>query len=253
MASTRRRVVLVDDNELTRAGFGDALRGDPEIDVLAGLDHEAALAWTDEWAAVDVVLVDAADEGREGDQFPGVRLVRHIHTLATEAHPTVIVITGHFFDDGLRHRMREAGADFFFLRPEVRSADKLRHIVTHPESYRRGVPAVADPQRRRQLGVTPRSDVEKVVRYVEDEGISDELGGAKHKGLARSRRWWSRHREELGRAGKINPVNSTTGHPPNDSGRRAPSRPQIARLWQWAARVKYGPVEEPGQAPPDQE
>lgn len=246
-----RRVVLVDDNELTRRGFAESLSGCPAIELVAASDHIAVLVDPRPWSDVDMVVLDAADETRSGDQFPGVHVVRHLRRQAGD-HLTVIVITGHFFDDGLRHRMAEAGADFFFLRSEVRSATKLVDIVLHPENYRRGVPPVADPERLRLLGITPRSDVETAVGYVEEAGLGAMLDpGAGAAPERPSRRSVIRHREAVGRAGRIRPINATTGMPPTDDSRRSPSFPQVSQLWRWAARVKYGPATDSDRCPDD--
>lgn len=237
-----RRVVLIDDNELTLRGFAEVLSGCPEIELVAATEHTAVLVDPRSWSDVDVVVLDAADEDRCGDQFPGVQVVRHLRRQAGD-RLTVVVITGHFFDDGLRHRMANAGADFFFLRSEVRSSAKLVDIVLHPESYRRGVPPVADPERLRLLGITPRSAVETMVGYVEEADLGAALspGAPDVDVTARlSRRSVIRHRQAIGRAGKIQPMNATTGAPPNDESRRSPSLPQVSQLWRWAARVKYG-------------
>ena len=190
-----------------------------------------------EWRSVDVVLLDAADESRSGDQFPGVGIVRRIRAEADVDRPVVIVVTGHYFHDGLRHRMRAAGADLFFLRSDIRSNEELIDIVVNPSSYRRPVPPLADAGRARQLGIAGRSDVEGFVGYVEAEGLGPVLDppGGTARADPRSRRW-ARHRAAAAVAGGVEPVNLTTGQRPR--GHEVPSIRQLKRLWDWAARVR---------------
>lgn len=114
----------------------------------AAFGHSEARAWSGDWAEIAVVVVDAADESSTGDQFPGVGVVLHIRAAtAGRSRPTIVVVTGHFLHDGLRHRMADADADFFFLRSDLRSPDALIDVVLHPEHYRRGVAPEAPAMR----------------------------------------------------------------------------------------------------------
>lgn len=230
-------MVVVDDNQLTLPGFVQALAQAREIDVVAGLGHDQALAWPEgHWAGVDVVIVDAADEGRSGDQFPGVAVVRRIRSAAVDREPLIVVVTGHYLHDGLRHRMAVAGADFYFLRSDLRAADALVDVVLHPDRHRRGVPNVAEPETQRLLGVGAESDVEAFVGWVEAHELANALGGTEHvRDQPRSRRW-PRVRREAAGAGAIEARNLTTGDPPRRQS--TPSIRQLARLWEWAARVR---------------
>lgn len=227
---------MVDDNQLTLPGFVQALETSAEVEVVAGLNHDQALAWEGNWSAVDALVLDAADEGRAGDQFPGVAVVRRVRAAATGAGPLIVVVTGHYLHDGLRHRMAKAGADFYFLRADLRSPEALVDVVLHPERHRRGVPDVADPDTRRMLGIGPASDVESFVGRVEGEGLASTLSGDNQaRDQPRSRRW-ARFRRDAAGAGGIAPVNLTTGDTP--LGQDTPSIRQLSRLWQWAARIR---------------
>lgn len=229
------RVVLVDDNELTRAGYAEILRTSPGIELVAAVGHADALAWTEEWAAVDVAIVDAADEGSERDQFPGVAVVRRARACQGRGRPTVVVVTGHFMNDGLRHRMHEAQADFFFLRADLRSADALRDVVLHPERHRRGVPPVTDPETPELLGVDG-ADLERLVSYVDDHGLHAALGGGEGRRAEPRSRAWLRHRRAMTEASGVRPRNVTTGNLPGESQRWASIR-QLSRIYRWAARI----------------
>lgn len=124
------------------------------IELAAAIDHTEALNWDEQWQHVDVVLVDAADETLTGDNFPGVKVVLRIRACQGANRPIVIVVTGHFLNDGLRHRMADADADFFFLRADFRCSDTLADVVLHPDHYRRGVPSPDNPDMARALGIT---------------------------------------------------------------------------------------------------
>lgn len=206
--------------------------------MVAAVGHDEARAWGRRWAAVDVVLVDAADERRAGDQFPGVAVVRAVRAATPENGPLVMVVTGHYLHDGLRHRMAEAGADFFFLRAELWSPAALLDVVLHPERHRRGVPPVVDPGAAQVLGLGPGADLEGLVGWIDgQDGLGDEIDPGAGRGRRvdpRSRRWL-RVRRGAADAGRIRPVNLTTGGPPRDSD--VPSVRQLGRLWAWAARV----------------
>jgi CheY-like chemotaxis protein len=213
----------------------DALAASPDVELAAALGHDEALAWAGDWGDVDVLVVDAADEGRAADQFPGVAVVRRARAAGGPGRPLIVVVTGHYLHDGLRHRMKAAGADFYFLRSDLRSPESLLDVVLRPDRYRRGVPAVGDPHRRQVLGVGPDADVEAFVALVESEGLGTVLdGGDGSRQRPRARRW-SRLRREARTRG-VEAVNMTTGNPPQ--GQESPSIRQLGRLWQWAARIR---------------
>jgi CheY-like chemotaxis protein len=229
-------VVIVDDNELTADGFAAALTRRPEIELVASLTHAEALAWDEQWREVDVVLVDAADETQPADHFPGVQVVRRVRACQGDRRPVVVVVTAQFMNDGLRHRMAHADADFFFLRSDFRRRASLADVVLRPEDYRRGTPAVADPERLRALGLSQSSRVEELVSYVHEHGLEAALDPASpHREDPRSRRW-SRYRREIAKAAGIEPVNLTTGHVPYGN-QSAPSLRQLRGIYKWAARV----------------
>lgn len=212
-----------------------AIRSAPALELVAAFGHDEALAWKGSWATVDVVVVDAADEDRPGDQFPGVTVVRRVRSRAGRG-PLIVVVTGHYLHDGLRHRMAEAEADFFYLRSDLRSPDALVDVVLHPDRHRRGVPPVTDRHAPDLLGVGTGSDVESFVGWVDDEGLGPNLGiGERSRDQPRSRRW-AHVRRQAAQAGRIEPRNVTTGDAPR--GQTTPSIRQLARLWEWAARVR---------------
>jgi hypothetical protein len=201
--------------------------------MVAAIGHGEAIAWAG-WPAVDVAVVDAADERRSGDQFPGVAVVRRVResTAAAARRPLIVVVTGHSLHDGLRHRMAKAEADLFFSRNEIDSVGTLVDVLLHPENWRRQVPP---PGELPSLGIA-RADVERLIEYVESEGLAGALGPESPvRPDPRSRRWL-RHRRAMAKAAGIEPVNITTGNRPMEW--EAPSIRQLSRVWQWAARVR---------------
>jgi hypothetical protein len=228
----------------------EALRGAGDLVVAGAFGHAEALAWDGDWSLVDVVVVDAADEGRRGDQFPGVGVVRRIvaSTGGGERRPILVVVTGHYLHDGLRQRMAQAGADFYFLRANLRTREQLVDVVRHPDNYRRGVVPVADLEQRRLLGVTSETALDELVAYAGEHGLDLALdgdgGGGAGRDDPRSRRWL-RHRREMARVGRVRAVNITTGDAPRGA-QSDPSWRQLRQIYRWAARIR--PVD--GDDPP---
>jgi len=225
------RVVVVDDNEITRTGVIALLRADPRVDVVAALDHDEARSWDGPWDRIDTVLLDAADESRDDDQFPGVGVVTHVRACAPSA--VVVVLTGHFLNDGLRRRMREVGADFFYARTSVSDAASLAAIVCNPEEARR-VPPPADPAALAALGITPASRIDDLVTTAERDGLLGALGA---RGLTPGHRsrWWTSVRRRLASAGRVAAVNRDGTPPRRDQD--VPSLHQLRRIYDWATKV----------------
>lgn len=232
------RVVIVDDNELTRLGLVEALRSSADLELVAAIGHADALAWTG-WASVDAVIVDAADERRAGDQFPGVGVVLRVRdSTGPDSRPLVVVVTGHSLHDGLRHRMAQADADLFFNRSDISSAAMLAEILIRPDRWRREKPGMEFPSTLATLGVE-RADVNRFVAAVEDQDLVDALDPDRPRRLDPRSRRWLRHRRELAETARIDPVNLTTGNRPREW--EAPSLRQLSRIWEWAARIARPP------------
>jgi hypothetical protein len=152
--------------------------------------------------------------------------------------PDVVVVTGHFFNDGLRRCMAEVGADFFFLRSDLRTADALIDIVLHPDRYRRGVPTITDQATAQNLGITDRSRVSDLVSYVSQHDLDAALDSTRAiRDDPHSRRWY-RHRQAMAAASGIEPINLTTGQPPRGN-QRIPSLRQFAHVLAWASKTTH--------------
>ncbi len=226
-------MVIVDDDDISRRGLGELLADHPAIDVAALLSHDAALAWEGRWDDVDVVIVDAADERRSDDHFVGVTVVEHVRRVSGVRAPVVIVVTGHFFDDAVRRRMREAEADFFYHRSEVQDTDSLYAAVLHPDGARAGVPDVRDPETLFRHGILASSRVNEGVKSARALGLADSPEGGSR---SRSR---SRLRQVFNHSARLNPVNRDGTAP--ERAQDTPSFPQIERFFEWATRSKRDP------------
>lgn len=228
----RQRVVVVDDDDISRRGLAELLDDRPELDVAGSLVHEEALEWDDEWDAVDIAIVDAADSRRADDHFPGVGVVDHIRRRRSSEQTLVIVLTGHFFDDAVRRRMREAQADFFYHRSELQASADLYRAILHPEQARSGVPDGTDPEAQFRLGIVEGTRINDAVSFARSTGLRDKLTGRQGD---RSRSW-ARLRTSFNDVAHLNPVNAD-GTPPERQ-QRDPSLTQIERVLEWATRAK---------------
>jgi CheY-like chemotaxis protein len=226
-----RRVAVVDDDDVTRRGLVELLDDQPEIEVVGALTHGQALGWEEEWHEVDVAVVDACDERRVDDHFPGVAVVDQIRRHQGAAWTTVVVRTGHFFDDAVRRRMGEARADYFFHRSELQDVADLRDVVLHPERFRCGVPEVADPATLLGLGVNRNTRVNEAVTVAVQSGLGSEATLRTPRSRTRTRR-----RREFNQVARLAPMNSDGTVP--DRNQSEPSMPQIARFLEWATRSK---------------
>jgi CheY-like chemotaxis protein len=232
-------VVIVDDDVVNRLGMGVLLVAFGQVQLIASINHEDALARLDFWNDVDVVVVDAADHRREFDQFPGVTVVQHIRRHAGD-RPAIIVVTGHYFDDAVRRRMHEARADSFYHRADMAAEGALISAVLCPEA-RRGIPGPFNSETQFRLGVTEYSCVNDAVDYA----IRNELEQRLAKRVEPRSRRWLRLRAEFNQIARLTPIKSDGRRP--DRTQQEPSLPQIARFIEWATKVK---IPSPGASYP---
>jgi CheY-like chemotaxis protein len=229
----RKRVVIVDDDDISRRGLAELLADRPELEVAGSFVHDEALEWESEWDSIDIAIVDAADSRRDDDHFPGVGVVDHIRRRRSREETMVIVLTGHFFDDAVRRRMREAQADFFYHRSELQESADLYQAILHPDEARSGVPDGMDPEAEFRLGVVPRTQINDAVRLSRSMGFEAKLAS---RGGDRSRSW-SRLRSSFNDVAHLNPVNADGTSP--ERHQHDPSLTQIERFLSWATRVKH--------------
>ena len=225
------RVAVVDDDDVNRRGIANLLSDHPCIELVVSLDHAQALARPDLLDDIDVLLVDAADERVGGDHFIGVTVVEQVRRRRPRPQTAIVVVTGHFFDDAVRRRMREARADFFYHRSELGDVQTLYDVVLRPGAHR-DVPEPDHLEAMFSLGVTEHTRVNRAVEHARRLGLDADDG--------RTRRAWQAARREFNRHARLHPV-TLDGRPP-DRRQDAPSRSQIARFLLWAARVKTPPL-----------
>ncbi len=235
-----RRVVVVDNDPVTRTGYSSLLAGHPAIEVVAAIDHDAALEWQDEWDRVDVAVVDASDPRREGDKFPGVAVVQTLRARRSRDETLIIVLTGQFLHQGLRRRMREAGADFFYGRDEGMGEEELAAVVLRPDEHRRLEAMPIDLPA--ELGITTLTDVNQVLASLSEPSIFRALEpDARKKSDTHGdrSRWWNKVRGLASGPRGLKPVNSS-GDVALD--KDLPSIPQLRKF----LRAMTRPTE-PGQ------
>jgi DNA-binding NarL/FixJ family response regulator len=223
------RVAVVDDDDITRLGVETILAAHEEIDVVCSLSHEQAMEADVSWGDVEVALVDAADERQAYDQFPGVQVVERIRASRSPEETMVIVVTGHFFDDAVRRRMREAKADLLYHRSQIQDRDRLCEVVLHPERGRAAVPAPLDSESLWRLGISDSTSVNDAVRAAAELDLVHGAAG----GRSRAR---TRLRDTFNNRARLSTVNADGTQP--DRSQDAPSFPQIDRFVQWATRSK---------------
>lgn len=192
---SRRRVVIVDNDAVTRAGVRAILEGCDQIEVVTAVDHDRALAFSQEWDDFDVALVDASDARRGGDQFPGVAVVEAARSRRGPQELMIIILTGQSLHEGLRRRMWEARADFFVARDEGMTETELIGIVLNPTESRRLPPEA--PLVAAHLGVSSGTAVNTLVRNLDTPEINAALrsdGAKKSDPHGPRSRWWGRVR-----------------------------------------------------------
>lgn len=226
-------VAVVDDDPFARRGIASFLGECEGIEVVAVVDHDAALALGDRWLQVDVALVDAADDSRSDDHFPGVAVVEEIRRRCGRDRPCVVVMTGHAYDEAVRRRMREAEADHFYDRRELLDERSMLAAVLRPSAV------LPEPEGRtadeERLGISRLTHVNAAVNYALAENLPQRLTSREN----RRARVWDRIRAEFSQVARLATVN-TDGLPP-DREQDLPSRRQIERFLTWATRVKQRP------------
>lgn len=220
------RVAVVDDDEITRVGTVAVLSAHDEIQVVGSYTHADAPI---DWSGVDVAVVDASDHRCHHDHFPGVAVAQAIKADRA-SRCTVVVITGVLFDDAVRRRMREAGADFYYHRSELADAAMLVEIVL-ARCDRQPVPEPSDPEALFRLGITHRTRVNDAVAVAQAMGLTSGDAGLVQRGRERTQR-----RVAFNQQARLSPV-TASGQPP-DRPQDAPSLPQIDRFLRWATALR---------------
>lgn len=221
-------IVVIDADEIARTGFQVLLERHTCTGEIVALGHDQALARTD-WDQVHVVVIDPVDIRRPGDQVPGAAVVEHIRSCSRPDRPRIVVISSHQPDDVVRLRLREAGADAYFHRSQVREADRLFDAVFHPVDDEQ-IPPPVDTEALHRLGINARSRINAGVRAAIEERLVPEAGWVGPRGRDRFAR-----RARFNQQALLQPV-SADGLVP-ERPQEVPSLAQVQRFVLWATRV----------------
>ncbi|GIG68389.1 response regulator [Phytomonospora endophytica] len=151
------RVVIADDQELVRVGFGMILGAQPDMEVVAEVDDGAAAIEAVRALEPDVVLLDI--------QMPGVDGIEAARSICAGSTAKVIMLTTFARDEYLYASLR-AGASGFLLK-DVRGED-LVHAVRVARS---GEALLAPAVTRRLIDDVAR----QTVRPRLDDSVLDRL------------------------------------------------------------------------------
>ena len=214
------RVGVVDDDPWVREGRAAALGRAGEVAVVLCADHAEALA-RGGWDDVDVLLLDAHDPTAGFDQFAGVRVVESVRRTRTATQTRIVVLTGHAFNDLLRVRMAEAGADALYAHSDVRTAEALLAVVQGTLD----VDATSPQEARRRAGLRQGARLNDAVSWAEDHLGADALADQPQKNLELSRRRVITARARIA---------DMVGMPTGADGRKTPEWKEIVRFLQRA-------------------
>jgi DNA-binding NarL/FixJ family response regulator len=213
-------VGIVDDDPWVREGRAVALDRTGCVTMVACVDHRGALARA-RWDDVDVLLVDAHDPTAGFDQFAGVRVVERVRRERSPAETRIVVLSGHAFNDLLRIRMAEAGADALYPHAEVQTVEALLGVIhgTTPTGE------AGSEAARRRVGLAADARLNDAVSWAEDHLGAEALNAQPQKNLEVTRRRLITARSRI--AGMV-------GMAPSADGRRTPEWKEIVRFLQRA-------------------
>ena len=224
------RFGVVDDLRINREGTRAVLETVAGVVVDRPLDFQQAMDRT-EWSGLDYVLVDVADRTRTDTEVPGIDVVAHICEVCPRGGPTIVAVTGDpaaFEEDLVRRRLLEAGADHFIYRDELDR--KIDELVAGKVS----LDPLTAPAELPELGITRRTRVNDLVRYLLGEGAE----------LTASKKWRRQDERRLNTARAKGEVHAGELHPVNAEGGLArhgeqlsPGLRQYRRILQRATRL----------------
>lgn len=202
------RCVVVSDDEWLRRGLSDGIRSTPRLELVDGLDHQAALARGDRWADADVVIAEAVGVGDGFDRYSGVKVVQRIRQHQ-ERHVRIIMLIEDS-NDLLRKRLSEAGVDCCYRRGEIASVDSLVDAVNRPDERCR--PDHLDTMALARLGVTRSSRINDGLDYIQASGLEGSIFlGPARSGPNLSRRRAISARANFARIARVAPVPTGSG------------------------------------------
>lgn len=133
LGDLRRRVVVLDDDEIVRAGRCSAFRDAEDFELLGCGPTSRASAWPDAWRGAEVVVVEAYHPYGAFDRFVGVDVVERLRAEDFVVRPTVVVVGLDADNPYLSLRLAEAGADHLYRRRDVGTVADLLAAVRTPD------------------------------------------------------------------------------------------------------------------------
>lgn len=221
-----RLVLVVDDDEVARAGIEGSLRSASSSLTVVGMRAAEALAAT--FDGLHAAIVESLDPTRSADQVVGVAVIEHLRRVVGPVR-TVAVCSAPD-DDPVRRRMAECGADRYLHRSWARRPIDVVRAVLDEDAPELAVPAVRDPEAMHRLGIGPASSVNRGVDAAIAEGLVPVAGWVGPRGRDRYAR-----RIRFNQAARLRPV--TAEGLDSEHGELAPSLRQIQRFHAWAAQV----------------
>lgn len=133
LSVARKRVVVIDDDHWKRTAMADELRRNSDIEVVAVADQDLAVLWpVEQWAEVDLAIVDVFDENAPAeigtDVFSGIAVLDALRDLPVKT----LAITPHCQHPLVQLRIHQANADWLYHRWEVNGPDQLAAAVLEP-------------------------------------------------------------------------------------------------------------------------
>jgi len=229
-----RRVLIVDAALPIRTGIASLLRDHGIADVVAVLDHDAALAWTGDPSQVDLLIVGATDPRHRNDQVRGPAVCTAFRRHRPVGSSSIVAVAVDGRDDRARRRMWEAEADALVAITDLHDLPALERIVSDPrERYALTFPRMTESMR--MLGIERSSRINRFVERVLEVGVEYLSHEAPDGAPPMRSRWWINLRRDLTETGRLRVVNRDGTAP--DRNQRIASLAQLRRVYDWATRL----------------
>ena len=165
------RFAIIEDELINLEGSQQALQ------IHLGFDVPIACGFVDaetvnDWSVVDYVLCDLADPTREDTHYPAFKLIQRIKS--SPSPPILVAVTGYkgvFEEPVVRRLLLEAGADAFIWRPHLSELLKaVKDGEIGPDEFLSSLPSADAPDEIDELGVTSKTNLLRLVQYLDDKG-----------------------------------------------------------------------------------
>jgi CheY-like chemotaxis protein len=128
------RVAVIDDNYWNRQHMAQELDASPYIKVVFALHQDEAATWTrEQWADVDIAVVDVFDENAPGeigtDVYSGITALERLRDLNVKT----LAVTPHRSHPLVELRIFQAGTNFVYRRWELNDPDELVQALLSPK------------------------------------------------------------------------------------------------------------------------